>query len=278
MGLFKSLDGISDMPSTPVGVKFTTIEYTFDSFLEKLNNDELSAHQIRNKIIFSYSSFANYDNLVNPNTRKALKRIWTNKKFLYNLYQVLQDNTIKTDILEIKTVNKIVFDYCFDSDDPDPEIMKLMIKIADIINFNLKLVFSTIMQPTIASQLAILSRSSFESKDCIDRVNKYISKFEFTVDNIIYIYSKLYLEDFSSLFLYTLISKEPEEKNVDRAIITILDSMTSNEIFKVLQRYGYYINMNNITDVRFKLSTIFNNKSRIGRIIEDLKYDNVIIP
>lgn len=279
MGIFKSLESMQDIDSTPIGVKFTTVEYTFDSFLQKLQNNELTNHQIRNKIIFSIHKFLDYDNLVNPSTKKTLKKIWTNKNFLYNLYQILSEETMSIDILELKTFNKIVFDYCFDSENSEQQTRDLMIQIADIMNFNLKLVFTTIMPPVIASHMAILARSSFEQKACINRVNEYISTFDFSVDNIIYIYSKLYLEDFSSLFLYTMICTTNKNQVIDHAMITILDSMTSVEITKVLRRYGSYLKINNIVDVRFNLKPIFNDKSRIGRILSDLEYtEDVIIP
>ena len=42
MGLFKSLGSISDIEPTPtIGVKFTTIEYTLDSFLNKIEDIRL---------------------------------------------------------------------------------------------------------------------------------------------------------------------------------------------------------------------------------------------
>lgn len=276
MGIFKSLDSVST-ESTPVGVKFITVEYTFDSFLEKMINNDLTNYQIRNKIIFSYSQFMNYDNLINPDTKKVLRKIWTTKKFLDNLYYILQENKISVDIIDTKTVNKIVFDYCFDTENSDQEIKDIMIKIIDILNFDLKLVLSSVMKPIDASQIALLSRSSFSNKECICRVNKFISKFDFTIDNIIYIYSKLYLNDFSTLFLYTMINTSDVNKTIDRSMITILESMSSIEIEKVLRRYGSYLFINNISDVRFKIKDFLSPRAK--NIAISLEYeDEIVIP
>lgn len=276
MGIFNSLDSVTPTESTPVGVKFTTVEYTFDSFLEKILNNDLTDHQIRNKIIFSYSQFMNYDNLISPETKKVLRKIWINNRFLKNLYHVLQEGKISVDIIDTKTVNKIVFDYCFNTEDNNQETKTLMFKIVDILNFDLKLVLSSIMQPNNASQLALLSRSSLSNKECIYRVNEYISKFDFSLDNIIYIYSKLYLKDFSTLFLYTMINISEKNKTIDRAMIAILESMSSIEIEKVLRRYGSYLFINNISEVRFKIKDFLT--PRVKNIALSLECEEIIIP
>ena len=59
MSYFNSLDSIKDMESTPIGVNFSTIEYTYDSFLKSL--DTMGDFKIRE--IIQYGDYLDYDNV-----------------------------------------------------------------------------------------------------------------------------------------------------------------------------------------------------------------------
>ena len=93
MGFFKSLDEITEIEDAPIGVKFSTVEYTFDSFLEKIEDGSLSDNKIRSNIEYSYNIYLDYDNFKNPNTRKIFQKLWTNERFLKNLLEVLKYNS-----------------------------------------------------------------------------------------------------------------------------------------------------------------------------------------
>ena len=125
--------------------------------------------------------------------------------------------------------------------------------------------------------------NAFDKKECIKRLNEFIIclGFDFTIKDIIYIYSIYYTDSFSDLFITTMtdtdrkLMNDAEHKmydNISLALLYILNSMESQEIYKVLRRYGEYLMLMNIeTSLRFSLNGLAEDFSRISYIVNIIK-------
>ena len=288
MSYFNSLDSIKDMESTPIGVNFSTIEYTYDSFLKSL--DTMGDFKIRE--IIQYGDYLDYDNFNNPKTRSVFKQLWTNKRFLENLLVLLDRNKVflnKARNLYMISINKIIYDYYIASmnEQKDSEIMNLLLKIADVMDYNFILRLSTITDTTSAKFLALSRFSSFDKRKCINRLNEFIMNigYEFSIKNIIYIYQVFYDSNFSELFNATMLEVDnynPENENskkmydnISYAIINILNSMAGEEMRITLKSYASYlmlINLNDNSSIRFSLKNLDPAFRRVSENVEYVSY------
>lgn len=288
MSYFNSLDSIKDMESTPIGVNFSTIEYTYDSFLKSL--DTMGDFKIRE--IIQYGDYLDYDNFNNPKTRSVFKQLWTNKRFLENLLVLLDRNKVflnKARNLYMISINKIIYDYYIASmnEQKDSEIMNLLLKIADVMDYNFILKLSTITDTTSAKFLALSRFSSFDKRKCINRLNEFIMNigYEFSIKNIIYIYQVFYDSNFSELFNATMLEVDnynPENENskkmydnISYAIINILNSMVGEEMRITLKSYASYlmlINLNDNSSIRFSLKNLDPVFKRVSENVEYVSY------
>ena len=276
------------MESTPIGVNFSTIEYTYDSFLKSL--DTMGDFKIRE--IIQYGDYLDYDNFNNPKTRSVFKQLWTNKRFLENLLVLLDRNKVflnKARNLYMISINKIIYDYYIASmnEQKDSEIMNLLLKIADVMDYNFILKLSTITDTTSAKFLALSRFSSFDKRKCINRLNEFIMNigYEFSIKNIIYIYQVFYDNNFSELFNATMLEVDnynPENENskkmydnISYAIINILNSMAGEEMRITLKSYASYlmlINLNDNSSIRFSLKNLDPVFKRVSENVEYVSY------
>lgn len=293
MGFFKSLDSIDQtIESNPIGLKISTIEYNIDSFLKNINDNSLSKVTIQNNIIYGLSSYMNYDNFQNENNKRFVQ-LWTNVIFLKNLLEILKNN--KSILMTVKntyitTVNKIAYDYYYEQFNLNSnlewkkEVSDLLIEICNTVNYNYIIPMSTIMHLSTASFISMSRFSSFEQKIGIERFNNMIigSGVSFSVKDIIYIYSLFFSEGFSSLFNVIMTSnsdniKDSEQlhvyNNISLAVLNILNSIPSKEIYLVLKKYSLYISFFNIKSTRFSLKNLSNDFKRVNDVVEILLYD-----
>lgn len=298
MGIFKSLDSIQDIESNPIGVTFKTIEYTYDSFFKKIEDNSLSDEDIQLNIKRCYEEYLNYDNFKDANTRKIFQSIWTNARFLKNFIKVLEtDKSLNISTLSITTICKITYDYfCIPDNDAqykkDSEILNLLFKLSEIVNFNIIVQLSTIMGMEAAKFICLSRYSSFKQEECILRLNECIMNFgydyNFSVKNIIYIYSRFFAFDFSSLFIHSMVlEKDTIELNhnqeivydkISYALLLILDSLTSQDIYKTLKRYGCYLSLMHDPIIRFSMKNLSNDFYRVSNVISQLLDEGIIIP
>ena len=119
MSYFQSLDSIpEEIESTLTGVSFSTIEYMYDSFLEKIESGKLSDIKIKDIIV--YGDYLEYDRFIDPKTRIIYQKLWTNKRFLKNLLELLIENKSfleKVRKYYINSVNIIAYEYYTATDD-----------------------------------------------------------------------------------------------------------------------------------------------------------------
>ena len=147
----------------------------------------------------------------------------------------------------------------------------------------------SIMDETTAKFMALFNFSSNDTETCIEHLNNLIVKagYDFSVKDIVYIYSRFYSEGFSQLFNYTMTSVQDdlttpiEKHNYDRislAIINILNNMTENDIYRMLSQFSSYITLMQKGTVRFSLRGLSNDFCRINEAVQNLLEDGTYIP
>jgi len=289
MGYFNSIDNLKDQPEILSSPRFSTIGYSFESFLNKLEEGSLSDMKIKDEIL--NGNYFNMDYFNDAKLRVVFQKIWTNKAFLQNLLILLDSNKIYRDKVissNITSINHTVYDYMV-SENADEETKLLMFDIAKIIDYNYILRLCSIMPLETARLMALAKFSSFDKKTSVERLNSVICKsgMDFSESDIIYIFSTFYSDRFSVLFNVLMTTKQDQfEERIQKkiydmislAIIDILNSMTSDDIYKVLYNYASYLELGGTTDVRFSLHSLSDDYDRINHIIDELSEKGISIP
>jgi len=299
MNYFESLDSMEkSIESAPIGLKVSTIEYSFDSFLQKINDGVLSNNAIQNNIFYGIGQYLNYDNFNNPKTHKQFVGIWTNKRFLKNFLEVISGNksvlnNIRTTY--ISTINKIAYDYYYEqfvnTDAWDHEVSELLINICNVVDYDFILPMSTIVPMNVATFITLSRFSSFDKSEGIKRFNNMIigCGIRLSIKDIIYIYSLFFSSGFSSLFNITMTTSDPDIElkdpymrenydNMSFAIIHILNSIPSTEITIVLKKYSLYISFLDKKISRFSFRNLAKDFDRINVVVESLLEDGFVVP
>lgn len=290
MGLFPIMNeesGVKSPDSKMNKVKetnlFHTIEYEFDTIVSKIRNiDNIDDNHIKDIIKRQHSLILNYDLfLMDSETRKEAQTLFSNKRFLSNLLDII--GLLDISYHEKICLNKLAYDY-YQNDIKDPEVSNLLFQLTTAVNGKDVVVLSGILGMSGAKTLAMIRNSSFKEEKCIHRVNTYIIKcgMNLSTQSIINIYCFLF-DRFSTLFNYTMLESAPPElsltpsemdnyNSISLAIIAILDSMTSNDILTVVRNYAYMINNVSVNVIpRFRLDTIQNQ--RIKEAVTQVKVE-----
>ena len=259
---------------------FKTIEYEIDALVSKLKNvDNLTDEDIKNIIIHQHDVILNYDLfLMDTNTRKVAQDLFTNKRFLSILINII--GLLNIDYTEKICLNKLAYDY-YQKDNKEQETCDLLYQLTTMVNQKEVTILSGIIGINGAKILSMLKNSSFIDEKCVKRVNRYIVKSDLDLNaqsivNIYYLFNK-----FGILFSYSMLETKPSNltefenrkfDNISIALISMLDSLTSNNILKVLQDYVYiqclYQYKNTIP--RFRLDTI-KGYPRITEMVNYIK-------
>lgn len=290
MGLFPIMNeesGVKSPDSKMNKVKetnlFHTIEYEFDTIVSKIRNiDNIDDNHIKDIIKRQHSLILNYDLfLMDSETRKEAQTLFSNKRFLSNLLDII--GLLDISYHEKICLNKLAYDY-YQNNIKDPEVSNLLFQLTTAVNGKDVVVLSGILGMSGAKTLAMIRNSSFKEEKCIHRVNTYIIKcgMNLSTQSIINIYCFLF-DRFSTLFNYTMLESAPPElsltpsemdnyNSISLAIIAILDSMTSNDILTVVRNYAYMINNVSVNVIpRFRLDTIQNQ--RIKEAVTQVKVE-----
>lgn len=288
MGLFQSLDSIEHIESTPIGVSFTTIEYTNISFLENIKNGKLSDIKIRD--VIKYGNYLDYDNFNNAKTRAIFQELWTNIRFINNVLTLLNiDENFLNMARKIycTSINKIVYDYYSDTSiEKDSDVLDTLLRIAYIVNYKYILRLSSMVGDKTASFICLGRFSSFDKRKCVERLNSFIINlgYDFSVNDIIKIYSIFYLDSFTEVFINTMFDTNQESinnqyDNISLALLYILEDMNSGEISKVLRAYSSNIMLLNLDKkLRFSMKNIAEEFIKIKNVISDLEFRGYNIP
>ena len=290
MSLLDTLDNIKDEPQLSSAPKFSVAGLSYISFLNKLEEGSIGDAKIKSEIL--NGNFFNNDYFDNPKSRPIFQKLWTNKLFLRNLLELLDSDKSYRDYVissNITFINHTVYDYMV-SENPDEDIKQLMFDIAKVIDYSYIIKLCTIMPLETARFISLVRFSSFDKKVSIDRFNSMIFKcgIDFSKKDIIYIYGIFFSDNFSFLFTNTMTSREEvfaeriHKKVYDMislALLDILESMTSDDIYKVLYNYSKYVELTSFpTDmVRFSLRSLSDDYSRINNIITELLNNGVSV-
>jgi len=295
--LFPSLENINEKetsispPSGGLNVAFSTDEYNLSTFLKKIQEGSISAPGIEYEIGNHISKYCDYDGFKNPETRKIYQQLWTNETFVGMFFKIVSEyKNIRDYVKRFYNISicKISYDYYVEIgrtlvNDP---VTKTLIDIVKIININSILPLTTMMEEIDAIFIVMSRYSSFNIEECIRRVNEFIMRlgYDFSPKQIIDIYSHLY-ESFGIVFnvtatqiynLDTLNSTELSNYyNINSAILIIVNSMTTQDIFKVLNGYANYVAVFN-KQTRFDIKKISSEYNRIIPVLNQLIIDGVV--
>lgn len=295
MSLFPSLDNLPDdkrseeVITGSLNLTFSTVEYMYETFLDGLDG-KLTNDQIEYEIVNYYDKYCDYDNFQSESTRKIFQDIWSNERFLIIFKKCIPRIRRGLNKYHNKVICKIAYDYyaSYSDDTRNASVTMLLFQIVREINNNLILPLTTIMDDKSALFIVMSRFSSFDLEDCVTRVNEFIIKlgYDFSVDQIIYIYSKLYSDGFGQPFNYIMTHVYDYESSslsnqeytvytrINTAVLVILNSMTEDDIEKVLKGYGNYLLMYPNKATRFKIkSKATTDYDRLRKVLKYIDFD-----
>lgn len=282
-----------DLPSENkyVKTKFTITEYKIKDIVNKINDiDNLDDNEIKDIIVRQHNTILNYDLfLKDSETRKLAQELFTNKKFLNIFISII--NIIPLSEHEKTCLNKLAYDY-YILKDKDEEVSNLLLQISNIINYRQVVRLSAYLGMNAARSLSMISDSSFKQEKNIHRINVFLVKcnISLSIQDLVNILCTLF-NHFTYPFIYSMLELKPDnltnEQNkrfddISLALIAMLDSMTSDDMYKVLYAYGYTLRIYNIESeyVRFKLKELkgYNRIQTIINKVESEALDAIKIP
>ena len=219
--------------------------------------------------------------------------LFMNKRFLSTLNQVLMSQQY-IEHSNICYLNKLVYDYAV-FEDKDQYIMNLLLTIARTVNrTTISKLIGLGLPETVATDIAICRYSNNDDVICTKRLtNKLIqqSRELMTEQMLVNIYTTLYTS-MTPLFIGVMYDIYTESElaafgpdasminsTINLAILDILESMTSDNIRKVLVVYSqnYGLN-NNFSHVRFDIGAC-PDYIRVLEVVNNLKhFENIIMP
>lgn len=256
---------------------FESVDYKIDQILFKIDHiDTLDEAEIKNIIYRQYHLLFNYDLFI-ANERKYALALFMNKRFLKILLDII--GTLELSNNEIICINKLTYDY-YCLKEKDKEISDLLLQLSSYVNNKMSIRLSAILGIRNSRILAMIANSAFKIEKNVNRVNRFIIKTSVELDtlDILNIYCTLY-DRFMYPIIYTMLEVEPSTLNdeehkrfsmISSVVLTLLNSMTSEDIYKVLSNYAYLLQLNNIgKNVRFSIkdAAIRNNLDRISSIV-----------
>lgn len=269
---------------------FTSVEYTIDTIVDKIVNiDGLDKDEIKSIIIRQHRLILNYDLfLSSTKTRKYAQRLFSDVKFLEIFYSII--GLLDLSEHEMMCLNKLAYDY-YIIPEKDNRVSELLLAICNATN-NIEVIkLSSKLSIPNARILSMISRSTFRVEKKIKRINNFLVKCnaDLSAQDILDIMFILY-DRFTDPIIYTMLESKPDNltpeqsvrfDTISSVIITILDSMTSANIKKVLYDYAFLLRLkfNGDVKVRFSMKTIPN--PRIQSIIQEIEtdpIDKLIVP
>jgi hypothetical protein len=291
--MFQSLrrDSVQQCAESPkIMPKFTSVEYTMATLLDKLKNiNALTDKDIQDIIYRQYDTILNYDLfLASSESRAVAQELFTNERFLNSLIVCVPNLNLNEH--QIICCNKLAYDYIalHSATDCNQVIRDLLMELSFRVNLKTVLALSAIIGLDNAKYLAMLRKSSFREDKNVKRVNRFLimSGLELLEQNMIDIYCKMF-DSISILFTTTMFSlPEPNYTKLEliryeemsKAMIDMIDSMPSVEIKAVLSNYASSYSINGEPPIRFSMRNIHQSYVRINRVISELLDDGIIVP
>ena len=269
---------------------FKSVEFTLETIINKIDNiDYLDESEIKNIILRQHQMILNYDLFLSSDeSRTHAQKLFTNVRFLKIFLQIIGLLQLSRD--EIVCINKLAYDY-YISYEKDLEVSDLLLQLSYQINNVLVIRLSGKLGINGSRMLAMIANSSFKDEKNVHRINTFLIRcnIDLSVQDIIDIYCILF-ERFTNPFVYTMLEvRQPGMNNeqlkrfdaISCALLAILNSMTSEDIKKVLYNYGYTLMIMNNSYVRFRLKTAVDYP-RIISVIKDIEgnseFEKIVIP
>ena len=269
---------------------YVTIDVTTPEDMLMINYDTISDEELFRQVRLYYSDIL-YSIMSYTDCRYI--ELFMNKRFLQTLNDVLlqEPNINYTNICYL---NKLVYDYAV-FEDKDKIIMNLLLTIARTVNrITISKLVGLGLPETIATDIAICRYSNSDDVICTKRLtNKLIqqSRELMTEQMLVNIYTTLYTS-MTPLFIGVMYDVYTENElaafgpdaslinsTINLAILDILDTMTSENIRKVLVVYSqnYGLN-NNFSSVRFDIGAC-PDYTRILAVVNDLQqFEKIVMP
>ena len=293
MSLFPSLDNIEEEEPKIEGglnITFSTVEYTYQSFLNKLLDGSMSDLLIQQNILNHYDKYCNYDNFQNPEIAPVMRKIWTNERFLINFKTVLNSKKKIHIGLYNRFICKIAYDYYAYKIAPDnlenDKICNLLFDIVTTLNESKIIPLTAYIFQKDAMFIVMIANSSYDYFTCVNRVNYFIMETLNGLDviQIIDIYSKVFNDGNFGIIYNATMSDVPANFDsltppegacylkITKAIFVILNSIPSSEISKVIRGYKNYIAMHNVQS-RVDIEKFIKDYPRAKMVFDALWYD-----
>ena len=224
MSLFPSLDNLQQQKEEPKvtgGIKITTIEFSFQSFLNKIKDGTLSDLKIQQNILNNWTSYCDYNNFQTDQSRSIFQELWTNERFLQNFCIVVPK--LKTALQRFYNYNicKIAYDYQSEKDKYDDRVLGYYYNIIEMINSETIIPMTVYMPKAHAIFLVMSALGSFKLKERVDRINDFLirSGNDFSIKDLIDIYIRLTNgKSFSPYFYYTMSYIVNTENSLEKSI------------------------------------------------------------
>lgn len=290
MGIFKSFDRLNVEPineNKSTGL-FISKENKFGILVNTIKNiNSKSDDEIKYFIYQEHLNILNYDLfMLHQDTRKVAQELFKNVRFLKLFLSVI--GFVNLNRHEIICLNKLAYDYyLLDDENKNDEVRDLLLTISYEINKKQVIQLSAILGINRARLVALIGNSSFKEEKSIKRVCNYLTKginldeieltLQFVVDIILIFVNVHFTNIFISIMTdNTIVENENERKIynlISDAIINILESMTSEDIFKVLYDYYNYLKLVNTPNRRFRMKDV-QCSARIKSIIGQIEIGN----
>ena len=280
---FNIIDTFYKDDDTPIEPKFEIIDYTIAAIVDKIKHiNNLDEDEIKDIILKQHDTILNYNLFLGSSeTRKQAQDLFTSKRFLKIFIKVI--NILNLSNHEITCINKLTYDY-YIYPDKDQETFDLLMQISNIVNYRMVIRLSAYLGMNGARILAMIRNSSFRLEKVVHRVNTFLVRcnIELSTQAIINILCILF-DHFMYPFTGTMLYLKPKDltdqqlkryDDISLAILTMLDSMTSDAMRQVLSNYAFTIKLCDIKEVRFKLKEL-KSYTRIQAIIRDIEMDPI---
>ena len=277
MSIFKSFEKLNPEPVVEYKSAnlFIPQETRFSLLLASVSNiDSKSDDEIKYLLYQEHTHILNYDLfLLHNETRKVLQNLFSNNRFLKIFLSVL--GYLNLTRHEIICLNKLAYDYyLLDDTEKDSEVRDLLLMISYEVNKKQVIQLSAILGINRARLLSLIANSSFKQEKCIRRICKYLlaltddpeyQLLDITVQKVIDIILIFTDTHYTTVFITIMtdadnITIDSDEKlnmynMISEACIVILQSMTSDDIHKVLSSYANYLKLQSV-NTRFKMYSI----------------------
>ena len=266
--------------------KFSNVSRNMKELSDRLSlvGETISSTEMENIIYSSYYMFLDESFLRDRSSREAMINVFTNKMFLNSFINIVNLQRIVLSPVHIVCCNKITWDAVFT--DIDIETKELLLQLSNEVNRWYILSLSVHIDMRNASLLALATNSSFDKRKCVKRVNRILASIQdITAQKIVDIYSVLFSSSLTLLFESTMFDTteiKPEDKHrwnlIFFALMSIMENVDSNTIETVLKSYSETFVLEGEPPVRFLLQSTKINFPRVGKVMDALLMENIIVP